>query len=136
MAEAKHAEGGNPMEKAAETARDTVRDIGNLGNRGGDKHRDQGSAAEQLSERLPEAVRAAQEKVAGTVGQVASAASERAGQAAEWLREKTDGAFDGSDVALTRAREYVRQYPMRTLVAGLAIGAVAGWFLSNRNARA
>jgi hypothetical protein len=124
------------MEKAAETVRDTVRDIGNLGNRGGDKYREHGSVAEQRSERLPEAVRPAQEKVGGTVGHVAFAASERAGQAVEWLRMKTDGAFDGSDVALTRAREYFRQYPMRILVAGLAIGAVAGGFLSNRNARA
>jgi ElaB/YqjD/DUF883 family membrane-anchored ribosome-binding protein len=136
MGEAKHAQGASPMEKAAETARDTVRDIGNLGNRGGDRHREQGSAEEPLTERLPEAVRVAQEKVAGAVGQVASAASERAGGAVKWLREKADGVFDGSAVTLTCAREYVRRYPIRTLVAGLAIGAVAGWFLFRRNARA
>lgn len=138
MADANQVAGSNKQDGSKQNPRENLRDFTGGKSEGGPRGggsggRDFGSAAEQLSDRLPDMARTAQEKIADTVQDVASVASDRAGQAARWLKTKSEGAFERSDVALTRAREYVKEYPLRTLAIGVAVGCLAGWFLSNRN---
>lgn len=117
--------------------RDGVREFGNrLNEKASEKANEYGEKGGELADRLPEMVRTAQDKVANTVEQVASVATDKAGQAAHWLKEKADTAFEGSDQALSSTRNFVRRYPVRTLACGVAVGAIVGWFLSNRGREA
>ncbi len=137
MAESTQPNLNSKLETGKNVARDGVRDFGSrLSDKAGEKGKEIQDQAEQFADRIPEIVRTAQNKVADTVEQVADVASEKAGQATEWLKTKKDVVMEKSDVALSSTREFVRQYPMRTLVAGVAVGAIVGWLFTSRNKNA
>lgn len=134
MAEATQAHLNDKSQGGKHDKNEVKSDVRDFAHRlGAEKVKDATEHGGPVGDRLPDMARMAQDKVANTVEQMASVATDKAGRAAEWFKAKADGALGRGDEALATTRDFVRHYPVRTLAAGIAVGAIAGWLLSSRN---